>query len=1451
MSIIIHRLFFVLIIISFLNCLKSLDSFDEIPKQTPNKINIYDNKKEENYIKSTYDLSSNTNNLVQNNEVIIRILKEVNNNTIRIGYYGIIFFVTDFNNNETNIFDYTEMEKENIKFKANISDTYNNQYEVNCRFWQPKDEKARLFCKLIKRYLKYTRQNIILNELQLFYNNHKIIIQQNDYIVVEQYVYNIPFLYSDKVERNVILFGDKYNFKFKIESYHNETLYIYGKKNYNYGLFDNCKVEDNNILSCDILAFDNLKNFMTCRKEHFKIGIIHNETGIIPLDCVLDITLNHTIAAYITHYVGITKLFNTISEVGGYHGYETNITSSSDLISDYLYDDIFKSCFFQYKESTGKPLLILCKSLEENEGLISKNSTKEIVYNLDAIHHLYSFRIQPFSLNGKFIIKGKGTDVKLLFPEKLDFTNQDSIIINYIMTNPYLANNIKFNSEMSELTCNNYYGLKRCIVPKEHFMLKESNHSFISFITLHSNHAGLLSQYYESAGINVIFPKENYTQIFIYIKEEDNKRTINIGNKGIIYFLSDYICYEENIFNSSDIEEKSEFKTSITGTDLNNYNVTCKLWMAINDKIRLFCRFDADINFDKATIKLNSATFVFKNYRIIIKSEMNYSVNLIKINTTKIMPFIYNNKQIIDVGNQKDFYEIKFRYLEYNKEKIILSKKNEKSYYILLDECNFENNDIFCKINKNKIEEILSYSGEIFELKYFDVNVGQLFSFENVLDIKFNYNLIQKENIYIEIQNLLDNNIQKNNYITYKTNISNINNIISNQFTLTKNDSTEMSCLLKKTIDQPLYLLCKAENEGKYSLAEIKQEIILDNINIKYNLLIQPGINNNIFNINGQGGSIIFSFPMILDFYLDDSLFIYFYTKDNEYINEIKLNPDANEDLICDNINNMKKCLVPKNHFDEKNNKYYYIYYKNIFNNFIKFYELSPIEVILPETKEIIIKINNINNNKTIDIGQKGALSFITEFKDPQNIFDISDIEEKTLFNAIFIDIDNEYKAQCHLWKPKEEKLKLICKFEENIINQKIKMNKYSFDYKSYKVTILFMDYLTINQLNYYLSFLYSDKQEINIDDKSNEYNLVFKKEIYNKEHLILYNDNTSMKNTYLNCKEEEKEIICVINKEKILEILSFSGEKFYLSQLIDSQGILPFNEVFEIKINYPNVIKKDIYINLTKIIDMTDANVYFLTPYTEDNSFAIFETNVTKIDKITTNYFKIITLDNKNSFCFLKKNNNKNQKDDKLYLFCDVDFYTYLGIFTIKITELIELNNINIVYNFKIIPSQKLTVFISGKKGTKILSVYPELLDFSSKKDNYTIIFQTKNPEKLENIKLNKDSTSELQCIDKKDIKECTVNKNHFKVSGYHYVYHNNSYGKMLKLYEIPMINVILDKNKDGDDEGSSSNLAGVIVGSIFGALAVIGIGIFIFLRYYKRKNMNNEKKDNKIELI
>ena len=249
--------------------------------------------------------------------------------------------------------------------------------------------------------------------------------------------------------------------------------------------------------------------------------------------------------------------------------------------------------------------------------------------------------------------------------------------------------------------------------------------------------------------------------------------------------------------------------------------------------------------------------------------------------------------------------------------------------------------------------------------------------------------------------------------------------------------------------------------------------------------------------------------------------------------------------------------------------------------------------------------------------------------------------------NDIPFSSDNKnYTANCHLWKPKGEKLRLICKFNENINTQKIKLNKYNFNYKQNKIALISQNDLNINQLNSNIAFLYSDNQIINITDNINEYSLSFKKEIYNKEPLILYKEDNFMKNAYLNCLDGEKEIKCTITKDKLVGILSKSGEKFSLAQLTASEGIIKFDNVFDIEINYPNVVKININLTIIKLLTLT----------VEKNNFIVFQVNTTEVIQIfISDYFNIVPNRNDDVKCFFKKTDD--EKDNKsLLLLCKAD---------------------------------------------------------------------------------------------------------------------------------------------------------------------------------------------------
>ena len=132
-------------------------------------------------------------------------------------------------------------------------------------------------------------------------------------------------------------------------------------------------------------------------------------------------------------------------------------------------------------------------------------------------------------------------------------------------------------------------------------------------------------------------------------------------------FKTDYYD-NENIFDSQKIESETHFETSISGkSDSSIYKLSCRLWKADDNNINSICRFKGQLKND--SYYLNNANFIYNN---------NYNISIsCKCNTFKItqynfnIPFLYAPKQIIDINNDKNYFELKFNIELYNNEILI------------------------------------------------------------------------------------------------------------------------------------------------------------------------------------------------------------------------------------------------------------------------------------------------------------------------------------------------------------------------------------------------------------------------------------------------------------------------------------------------------------------------------------------------------------------------------------------------------------------------------------------------------------------------------------------------------------------------------------------------------------------------------------------------------------
>ena len=277
--------------------------------------------------------------------------------------------------------------------------------------------------------------------------------------------------------------------------------------------------------------------------------------------------------------------------------------------------------------------------------------------------------------------------------------------------------------------------------------------------------------------------KENI--ITLNITKDLNQEDKYVEKDGVISFKTDYKD-DENKFDISQLEEKLVFETRIKD-DLNNtYNAACKLWKPLNDNIRVICNFVGTIN-KTSYINLNNINLEYNNkYNITITQT-----ELIRVIPSNVhIPFIYSNSQTINIEEDKSTstYELKFNVSKYNKEFIVIQNGDSEHGQLIIDNCENNEKELICTLKKEDILEILWNNKNTFSVAFLSYDFGY-YNLSDAGIITINYNGKNKEDIYINITNVKQ--IEGGGYITFDTNVSSIDNIVSKKFNLTINGSEE------------------------------------------------------------------------------------------------------------------------------------------------------------------------------------------------------------------------------------------------------------------------------------------------------------------------------------------------------------------------------------------------------------------------------------------------------------------------------------------------------------------------------------------------------------------------------------------------------------------------------------------------------------------------------------
>ena len=134
--------------------------------------------------------------------------------------------------------------------------------------------------------------------------------------------------------------------------------------------------------------------------------------------------------------------------------------------------------------------------------------------------------------------------------------------------------------------------------------------------------------------------------ITINVDYSPNRETIFLGENGVLFLTTSYNDNEANIFDESDIEEKTAFSTIITDWNSNQYHVKGRLWKPKNKELILLYKFDQSTIIYDCNLYFNDISFYYKATQVNI--HFSYTYFYARRIDSKV-PFLYGNEQTINL----------------------------------------------------------------------------------------------------------------------------------------------------------------------------------------------------------------------------------------------------------------------------------------------------------------------------------------------------------------------------------------------------------------------------------------------------------------------------------------------------------------------------------------------------------------------------------------------------------------------------------------------------------------------------------------------------------------------------------------------------------------------------------------------------------------------------------
>ena len=197
--------------------------------------------------------------------------------------------------------------------------------------------------------------------------------------------------------------------------------------------------------------------------------------------------------------------------------------------------------------------------------------------------------------------------------------------------------------------------------------MKKSSKRIFIFVLLLSLSICSVNQETPNVSTQPLKATDGATEIMINIDSDHNFGRIYLGDNGTLFFVTDYNG-SDPIFYDSDFNENFSFDTSIQFDSKDEFNAICRFWKPLNENLVILCKLSKNLVNELHRITLFQKTLFYKDYNISIVYSASISVQQLE----NPLPFLYSEKQTINIEQDKVIYELKFKLGDYHNENLLL-----------------------------------------------------------------------------------------------------------------------------------------------------------------------------------------------------------------------------------------------------------------------------------------------------------------------------------------------------------------------------------------------------------------------------------------------------------------------------------------------------------------------------------------------------------------------------------------------------------------------------------------------------------------------------------------------------------------------------------------------------------------------------------------------------------